>query len=338
MRTNSFLVSLLIGGLGLALSGCSSTGSVSWLDPMEAKSPIYTGVAASASDSMQELRSARVCCTSLDQIRFLPLETKGSKFYEINQSSSAYDFATGKSFFSAFALPTNLDRATFTIEAVAGATVFVPTVLILDEGFAVSRAVASDEFVYTPAGFMEPQRLKGKFSIDRRYGSDIAREKYLLVFTTSEDLRGSTQLISEARLYARSRGLADPGLPDPVAQHAATGVIRISTSDLETSAKATTNYVSEQRSAQQYVAPVAPAPIPAEKAAAPVPVPAARSKAAPSGGQQAMLKETQQMYDRMIRESVSSGDMDRAWRLVQEAERAGSPSARRTFVDSIERK
>ena len=143
-------------------------------------------------------------------------------------------------------------------------------------------------------------------------------------------------MISEARLYARSRGLADPGLPDPVAEHAATGVIRISTSDLETSAKATKNYVSEQRSAQQYVAPVAAAPIPAKKA--PAPAPAARTKAAPSGGQQAMLKETQQMYDRMIRESVSSGDMDRAWRLVQEAERAGSPSARRTFVDAVERK
>jgi maltose operon protein len=51
-----------------------------------------------------------------------------------------------------------------------------------------------------------------------------------------------------------------------------------------------------------------------------------------------MLSETQAMYDRMIRESVASGDMDRAWRLVQEAERAGSTSARRTFVDAVERK
>jgi maltose operon protein len=51
-----------------------------------------------------------------------------------------------------------------------------------------------------------------------------------------------------------------------------------------------------------------------------------------------MLSETQSMYDRMIRESVSSGDMDRAWRLVQEAERAGSTSARQTFLKAVEQK
>ena len=334
MRMTLFLFVILIGGL--TASGCSSMSSGSWLDPMEARSPIYTGVAASASESLQELRSARICCSSLDQIPVQPLDTKTTKFYEINRSSPAYLFATGKSFFNAFELPANLDRATITLEAVAGATLFVPTVLILDERFAVSRAIASDQFEYTPAGFMEPQRLKGKLSIDRRYGSDIAREKYLLVFTTSDDLRGSTKMISEARLYARSRGLADPGLPDPVAKHAATGVIRISTSDLETSIKTNQGYVKGQQSARRYVEPVAAAPAPKKRTPAPVPV--AAKKQAPSGGQQAMLTETRQMYDRMIRESVTSGDMDRAWRLVQEAERAGSTSARNTFVEAVERK
>lgn len=332
MRTHSFLSYILIGGL--ILSGCSSTGSSSWLDPLEAKSPIYTGVAPSASGSMQELRSARTCCSSLDQIPFRPLETKKTEYFKINASSPAYGFATGKSFFKALELPNNLDRATITIEAVAGATVFVPTVLILDQNFAISRAIESGQLEYTPAGFMEPQRLKGKFSIDRRYGSNLAREKYLLVFTTSQDLRGSTQMISEARLYARSRGLADPGLPDPVAAHAATGVFRISMSDLETSSRATQEYVSEQQSARRYVEPTGETPRPT----APAPVPSASSKPEPGSGTQPMLNETQAIYDRMIREAVTSGDMDRAWRLVQEAERAGSTSARSTFLDAVKRK
>jgi maltose operon periplasmic protein len=51
-----------------------------------------------------------------------------------------------------------------------------------------------------------------------------------------------------------------------------------------------------------------------------------------------MLSETRGMYDRLIRESVQSGDMDRAWRLVQEAERAGSTSARATFIQAVEQK
>jgi maltose operon protein len=343
---------LFIGGL--TLSGCSSTSAGSWLDPLEAKSPIYTGVPATTTESLQQLQSASICCSSLDQIPFQPLDTAHTKYYEINGESPAYAFATGKSFFSAFELPDDLNRATIAIDVVAGATVFAPTVLILDEHFAVSRAIESDQFKYTPAEFMEPQRLKGVFSFDRRPGTELAREKYFIVFTTDEDLRGSTQMISEARLYARVRGLADPALPDPVAEHAATGVIRIATRDLETSPRATRSYVPEQQSAQRYLKPAAVTPQAA--APAPVPVPPGEPKAKPSaetqpkpsveaqprpkpsGKAQPMLSETQAIYDRLIREAVTQGDMDRAWRLVQEAERAGSATARHTFIEAVERK
>jgi maltose operon protein len=300
---------------------------------MQASSPVYTGVAASAAQSLQELRSARICCASLDQISFTPLDPQKTEFHEINASSQAFNFSTGKSFLSALVLPSNLDRATIKVEAIAGATVFVPTILVLTEDFEVSRAISSDQFVYTPAGFMQPQRLSGRFSLDRRYGSNLARERYLLIFTTAADLRGSTQMISEARLYARSRGLADPGLPDPLADHAATGVVRISTSDLETSAAPSRTYVAQQQNAQRYVEPSAPAPVPT-----PAPVPVSPKTEKPATGQQGMLTETREMYDRMIRESVASGDMDRAWRLVQEAERAGSTTARSTFLKAVERK
>jgi maltose operon protein len=115
-------------------------------------------------------------------------------------------------------------------------------------------------------------------------------------------------------------------------------VIRVSTRDLEMSRKSTKRYVSEQQSAGRYVAPAGAAPRPAQKRVAPAPAPAESARTAPGGGQQGMLRETQEIYDRMIRESVNSGDMDRAWRLVQEAERAGSPSARRTFLAAVERK
>jgi maltose operon protein len=324
--------------IGLVITGCSSTSSSSWLDPMRASSPVHTGVASSAGASLQQLQAARVCCSGLDQIPTQPLDTKKTSFHEITEASPAFRFATGKSFFTALALPDNLDRATITIEAIAGATVFVPTVLILDGGFAISRAIESEQFAYTPAGFMEPQRLKGSFSIDRRYGSNLARERYLVVFTTAEDLRGSTQMVSEARLYARSRGLADPGLPDPVAPHAATGVIRVSTSGLETSVKSSKTYVQDQNRARRYVEPEQTSTRSSEPAPAPAPTPAPRAAETSGSSAQPMLSETRQIYDRMIRESVRSGDMDRAWRLVQEAERAGSSSARRTFLEAVERK
>jgi len=338
MRPIPFLSSLML--CGLLVSGCTSSGSSgSWLGTMESKSPVYTGVPDDAGPGMSALRSARVCCSALDQMRFEALDPKKTRYYEIDASAPAYQFATGKSFFHAFKIPDNLDRATIRIEAIAGGTVFVPTVLVLDSHFRVTRAIDSDYFRYTPAGFLEPQRLKGSFQIDRARQGNLIDESYFVVFTTTKDLAGQTQMISEAALYARVRGLADPGLPNPVAKHAATGVIRVSTSDLEVSQRSTKRYVSEQQSAQRYVEPAeiasrAPAKAPA---AAPAPAPAPARQAPVSSGQP-MLNDTQQTYDRMIREAVTSGDMDRAWRLVQEAERAGSSSARTTFVQAVERK
>jgi len=324
----------------VTVAGCAGTGKNSWLAPMESRSPMYTAVSPSASESLATLNAARVCCDALSGLRFQPLDTKASQFYVLDSSAQAFAFSTGKSLLHAFVIPDELERATVRIDAIAGATVFVPTVLILDRNFRVSRAIDSSGFTYAPAGLMEPQRLTGKVYLDRRQGGELAAEKYLVVFTTDKDLRGSTQMISEARLYARARGLADPGLPDPVAQHAATGVFRISVGDLETSAASTTQYVTQQQGASRYVAPTGGTatvpPTVAPRAAPPAskPVPRADTPAA----SQPMLSETQAIYDRMIQDSVAKGDMDRAWRLVQEAERAGSTTARQTFLTAVSKK
>jgi maltose operon protein len=321
----------------VTLAGCAGSGNNAWFAPMASSSPMYTAVSPSAAASLAILNAAPVCCDALSGLRFVPLDTKNTQFYIVDAKSQAFVFSTGKSLVQSFVIPDELERATLTIEAIAGATVFVPTVLTLDRDFHISRAIDSSNFTYTPAGFMEPQRLKGKVYLDRRQGGALAAEKYLVIFTTDKDLRGATRMLSEARLYARAHGLADPGLPDPVAQHAATGVFRMGVGDLETAAASTTRYVTQQQGASRYVAPpsVAAATPPGHTAR-----PAA--KAAPRTAKPAanlpMLSETQGLYDRMIRDSVTNGDMDRAWRLVQEAERAGSTTARQTFVTAVENK
>ncbi|MCK7501054.1 MAG: MalM family protein [Comamonadaceae bacterium] len=123
-----------------------------------------------------------------------------------------------RDFVQAFEIPANLDRATITIDAIAGKTVFVPTVLILNDRFQATRAVDSSRFRYTPASFMEPQRLTGGFCIDRTRSGLLAKDRcFTPVFTTDRDLDGSTQMISELRLYRRAHALADPATPNPVA-------------------------------------------------------------------------------------------------------------------------
>lgn len=45
---------------------------------------------------------------------------------------------------------------------------------------------------------------------------------------------------------------------------------------------------------------------------------------------------SENMFNDAIRRAVSSGDIDRALRLLEEAERLGSSTARQTFIDALE--
>ena len=210
----------LAGCAGLGLGSGSSSGSgqetvkSSWFDPLQASSPMYTAVSRSAAQSRTALNAAPVCCDSLSQLRFEPLNVKNADFYTVDATSQAFAFNTGKSFLRALVIPDNLERAKITLEAVAAGTVFAPTVLILDRDHNVSRAIDADQFVYTPAGFMEPQRLKGSFYLDRRQGGELANEKYLVVFTTDdslERLHPDDQRGAAARPFTWAGGSRTPG-------------------------------------------------------------------------------------------------------------------------------
>ncbi len=47
-----------------------------------------------------------------------------------------------------------------------------------------------------------------------------------------------------------------------------------------------------------------------------------------------MMKETEDMYNNMIKEAVKAGDFEKALKLVSEAQRAGSESAQQAFIDA----
>ena len=60
--------------------------------------------------------------------------------------------------------------------------------------------------------------------------------------------------------------------------------------------------------------------------------PAASSVAVSSA---TMLPETESLYNQLILKAVSSGDIEKAMTLTNEAERAGSKSAKQTFINAV---
>lgn len=333
-RTGLRLVAVLAAPL--ALGGCADGAML--LAPKELRSPMYTAVSPSAASSRKILDAAPVCCESLSALRFEPLDPSGTQFYKIDAQSQAFRFATGKSLVQGLAIPDDLEQATIDLDAVAGATVFVPTVLILDRDFKVTRAIDSSSFRYVPAGFTEPQRLQGRIQLDRRKGRKQAKEKYVLVLTTDRDLQGSTKMIGETRLFARARGIDDPHLPDPIAEHSATGVIRVRVGDLEAGKRSKSAYSRQQKSGSCYLIAAEGAEPAKQKIKPSSTKPQQSEPGKPPTSETAspaMAPETEAVYASMIEESVASGDMDRAWRLVQEAERSGSKNARMTFLKTV---
>ncbi|HBH16212.1 MAG TPA: maltose operon protein MalM, partial [Leclercia adecarboxylata] len=78
----------------------------------------------------------------------------------------------------------------------------------------------------------------------------------------------------------------------------------------------------------------APAPVYAAPAAAPAPVaaPVAAKKAEP------VLNDTETYFNQAIKQAVAKGDVDKALKLLDEAERLGSTTARSTFISSVKGK
>ncbi len=50
-----------------------------------------------------------------------------------------------------------------------------------------------------------------------------------------------------------------------------------------------------------------------------------------------MLSETEAFYQSQIEKAVKAGDIDKAMKLVNEAERAGSTKAKSVFIDAVKR-
>ena len=155
-----------------------------------------------------------------------------------------------------------------------------------------------DNFVYQPARMLEGDRVEGKFSFVPTYGT---KEVNVLVYTDSDDLQTTTELLHPAKAYARARSTVEPDIPNPHAQHSPFGSfsMRVSSPQIDNASVAFTQPRVDQ----------APA-----------------------------MEETQGYYLNSIENAVNNGDINKAMQLLEEAERLGIKEARPTFINAVENK
>ncbi|CNU82268.1 maltose operon protein MalM, partial [Salmonella enterica subsp. enterica serovar Typhi] len=168
---------------------------------------------------------------------------------------------------------------------------------------------------------MSADRLEGVMRLTPALGQ---QKLYVLVFTTEKDLQQTTTLLDPAKAYAKGVGNSIPDIPDPVARHTTDGVVKLK--------------VKTNSSSSVLVGPLfgssGTGPVTVGNTAAPVaaPAPVAPKKSEP------MLNDTESYFNKAIKDAVAKGDVDKALKLLDEAERLGSTSARSTFISSVKGK
>jgi len=284
--------------------------------------------------------SAAPCCARYADMPFMPLPNNEFDYkFELSDRSPAFDFADGRSYFQTFQLPAQGREFKFRVSSVFGKTILIPVIQLLDDKLNVVREIKGNDFTVDYGNLGRKVYYTASFDIDNGGATPIS---FLVVKADVSSLGGETQIMSAARKWAKETGLAQPVESDPVIPHALTGEMSLSMEvsgvrnlpgqavtlgEATTTATLATAVATAQPSAASTSAskPVAPAKSAPQsqavtQAAAPV---------------EAMLGETEQFYNQQIIKAVKAGDIEKAMTLTNEAQRAGSKSAKKTFVDAV---
>ncbi|UTJ47197.1 maltose operon protein MalM [Atlantibacter subterranea] len=278
---------------------------------------------------------------SLQQLQWTPVDQSKTQTTTLATSGQSLNAPGIAGPVAAYSVPANIGELTITLtsEVDKQTSVFAPNVLVLDQNLTPAAFFPSSYFTYQEPGVMSADRLEGVIKLTPALGQ---QKLYLLVFTTDKDLQQTTKLLDPAKSYAKGTGNAIPDIPDPIARHTTDGTLKLKVKTSSgssilvgplfgSSGPGPVTVGNTAAPATAYAAP-APAPVaaPAMAHAAPAPAPAAKSEP--------VLNDTENYFNQAIKQAVNSGDIDKALKLLNEAERLGSTSARSTFISSVKGK
>ncbi|MGL4726667.1 MAG: maltose operon protein MalM [Scandinavium sp.] len=241
---------------------------------------------------------------------------------------------------AAYSVPANIGELniTLTSEVNKQTSVFAPNVLILDQNMTPSAFFPGNYFTYQEPGVMSADRLEGVMRLTPALGQ---QKIYVLVFTTPQDLQQTTKLVDPAKAYAKGTGNAVPDIPDPIARHVTDGSLKLQVKTSSASSVLVGPLFGSSGPGPVTVgntaAPVYSAPAAAPVAATAVAAPAVAASA-PAAKSEPVLNDTESYFNNAIKQAVKEGNIDKALKLLNEAERLGSTSARSTFISSVKGK
>ena len=270
---------------------------------------------------------------ALQQLTWTPVDQSKTQSTQLATAGQRLDVAGITGPVAAYSVPANIGELTLTLtsEVNKQTSVFAPNVLILDQNMTPSAFFPSSYFTYQEPGVMSADRLDGVMRLTPALGQ---QKLYVLVFTTDKDLQQTTTLLDPAKAYAKGVGNAVPDIPDPIARHTTDGLLKLKVKTSSSSSVLVGPLFGSSGPGPVTVgntaAPAVTYAAPAAAVAAPAPQPVKKSEP--------MLNDTESYFNQGIKDAVAKGDVDKALKLLDEAERLGSKSARSTFISSVKGK
>lgn len=270
---------------------------------------------------------------ALQQLTWTPVDQSKTQSTQLATAGQRLDVAGITGPVAAYSVPANIGELTLTLtsEVNKQTSVFAPNVLILDQNMTPSAFFPSSYFTYQEPGVMSADRLEGVMRLTPALGQ---QKLYVLVFTTDKDLQQTTTLLDPAKAYAKGVGNAVPDIPDPIARHTTDGLLKLKAKTSSSSSVLVGPLFGSSGPGPVTVgntaAPAVTYAAPAAAVAAPAPQPVKKSEP--------MLNDTESYFNQGIKDAVAKGDVDKALKLLDEAERLGSKSARSTFISSVKGK
>ena len=270
---------------------------------------------------------------ALQQLTWMPVDQSKTQSSPLATAGQRLDVAGITGSVAAYSVPANIGELTLTLSSEVNkqTSVFAPNVLILDQNMTPSAFFPSSYFTYQEPGVMSADRLEGVMRLTPALGQ---QKLYVLVFTTDKDLQQTTTLLDPAKAYAKGVGNAIPDIPDPIARHTTDGLLKLKVKTSSSSSVLVGPLFGSSGPGPVTVgntaAPAVTYAAPAAAVAAPAPQPVKKSEP--------MLNDTESYFNQGIKDAVAKGDVDKALKLLDEAERLGSKSARSTFISSVKGK
>ncbi|MDH1798702.1 maltose operon protein MalM [Citrobacter sp. Cpo061] len=270
---------------------------------------------------------------ALQQLTWKPVDQSKTQSTQLANAGQRLDVAGITGPVAAYSVPANIGELTLTLSSEVNkqTSVFAPNVLILDQNMTPSAFFPSSYFTYQEPGVMSADRLEGVMRLTPALGQ---QKLYVLVFTTDKDLQQTTTLLDPAKAYAKGVGNAVPDIPDPIARHTTDGLLKLKVKTSSSSSVLVGPLFGSSGPGPVTVgntaAPAVAYAAPAAAVAAPAPQPVKKSEP--------MLNDTESYFNQAIKDAVAKGDVDKALKLLDEAERLGSKSARSTFISSVKGK